>query len=674
MEQELTAGAVVGSYRVEAPLGRGGMGAVYLAEHVHLKRRVALKVLPPGLADDPDFRERFIRESQLAASIDHPNVMPVYDADDEDGVLYIAMRYVDGNDLKQILYRDKELGPERTLDVISQVASGLDAAHARGLVHRDVKPANVMIEAETGRVFVTDFGIAKLASMTGITRTGSFLGTIEYASPEQFEGKALDRRSDVYSLGCMLFHCLTGRPPYVRDSDVAVMHAHMIDPSPRLADVSPGLPSAVDAVVAKAMAKQPDDRYPTAGDAAIGLRDALGQAGETLPIAGPGATSTTAARPMEHAVAAAPTEAQPSPRVRRIRRRWLYAAVLALVLAGAGIAAALVATGGGGSGTAGVDDAGRLQPGKPLELDVHPTGEQTVARFSGKAGQRVMVRWTENTVDTWTNVAVVSANGNEVARTGFSGEKGALDPQTLPSGGSYQLQLEQDGTKKGSVTLALSIVPPDARGRLRPGVPLPLTITKPGQKAVASFTGKAGQRVVFSWGRNTLVGWTDTTVLSSAGVQVSASGFSGDRGISDPLTLPATDSYELQLDPVEISTGSVILTLTLVPPDAQVRLKPGGPVKVTITAIGQKALARFSGKAGQSALLNFEGNALPGWTTVTLLSSKGTTVGVSGFSGERGATDAIPLPASGLYELQLDPDGASTGSVTLTLEFNPAVG
>ena len=312
---------MVGSYRIEAPLGRGGMGAVYLAEHVHLKRRVALKVLPPGLADDPDFRERFIRESQLAASIDHPNVMPVYDADDEDGVLYIAMRYVDGSDLKHVLSRDGELGPERTMDIISQVASGLDAAHARGLVHRDVKPANVMIEAETGRVFVTDFGIAKLASMTGITRTGSFLGTIEYASPEQFEGKVLDRRSDVYSLGCMLFHCLAGHPPYVRDTDVAVMHAHMMDPPPRLADVAPGLPSAVDAVVTKAMAKRRDDRYPTAGDVAGALRNALGPAGETVPAAGLSAASTGAARPTDHAAATAPpTVARPSRSGRGKRR------------------------------------------------------------------------------------------------------------------------------------------------------------------------------------------------------------------------------------------------------------------------------------------------------------------------------------------------------------------
>ena len=285
-----------------------------------------------------------------------------------------------------------------------------------------------------------------------------------------------------------------------------------------------------------------------------------------------------------------------------------------------------------------------------------------------------MVKWTANTVGTWTNVSLVSADGNDVAETGFSGEQGVLDPQTLPTGGSYQLQLEQDGTKKGSVTLALSIVPPDARGHLRPGVPLALTIARPGQKAVASFTGKAGQRVVITWGKNTLVGYTETTLLSSADSQVTDLGFSGDRGTSDPVTLPTTDSYQLLLDPTGISTGSVVVTLRVVPPDARVRLKPGEPVKVTITGIGQTALARFSARARQHAVLNFSGNTLNGWTTVTLLSPRGKTLGNSGFSGESGATDAVRLPASGLYELQLDPDSASVGSVALTLELTPAVG
>ena len=269
MSEATRIGAVLAGYRVESLLGRGGMSVVYLAEHVSLGRKVALKVLASPLAHDPSFRERFMRESQRAAGLDHPNVIPIYDAGevdggDADGLLYIAMRYVDGPDLRSLLRREGHLGVGRTLFMLEQVASALDAAHDNDLIHRDVKPSNILIAEPSEHVYLTDFGVAKQTSAPDLTRTGIFVGTIEYAAPEQIEGLTLDRRTDVYALGCVLYECLAGRPPFERDAEVAVMHAHLTSPPPRLTEVRPDLPKELDRVVSRAMAKSRDERFATA--------------------------------------------------------------------------------------------------------------------------------------------------------------------------------------------------------------------------------------------------------------------------------------------------------------------------------------------------------------------------------------------------------------------------
>jgi predicted Ser/Thr protein kinase len=264
-------GETFGPYRVESILGRGGMGTVYLATHARLERRVALKVIVPGLADDDAFRERFLRESRLVASLDHPHVVPVYDADDVDGVLFIAMRYVPGPSLRALLLSEETLPLDETARIAEQVGGALDAAHAAGLVHRDVKPANILL-AEPGRhAYLCDFGLARLTAAEGATRTGSFLGTADYAAPEQIEGRPVDGRADVYALGGVLFHCLAGRPPFARDSEFATLRAHLEDEPP-----AAGLSPALDGVLRKALEKRPDDRYATAGE----LAAALGEAGE----------------------------------------------------------------------------------------------------------------------------------------------------------------------------------------------------------------------------------------------------------------------------------------------------------------------------------------------------------------------------------------------------------
>src|SRR6266536_1011970 len=258
-------GETFGGYAIESVLGLGGMETVYLATHKRLARRVALKVITPELALDEDFRARFLRESQLAASLDHPNVIPIYDADEIDGVLYLAMRYVSGPSLLELIRERGSLSPAETLRLAEQIGGALDAAHRAGLVHRDVKPANVLIAEPDDHAYLCDFGLAKRTSSTAMTRVGSFLGTVDYSAPEQIEGRPLDGRADVYSLGCVLFHCLTGQAPYTRETEFAVLNAHLHDPPPVASGVRGDLPRSLDGVLATAMAKEPGDRYSSGG-------------------------------------------------------------------------------------------------------------------------------------------------------------------------------------------------------------------------------------------------------------------------------------------------------------------------------------------------------------------------------------------------------------------------
>ena len=303
----------VAGYRIERELGHGGMGRVYEAEHVQLQRKLALKVLAPHLTQDQVFRERFVHESQLLAAIDHPNIIPIYDAGEADGLLYIAMRYVDGDDLKALLEREGALDPERAVGIVEQVADALDSAHSRGLVHRDVKPANVLVEAEGQRVFLTDFGLAKRLQGQGLSGAGLFLGTVDYAAPEQIEGRPVGPPVDVYGLGCLLYEALTASPPFAKETDVAVVHAHLLDPPPAVTAVRPELPAGLDDVVARALAKSADDRYATCGDLAADARAALGgRRAPTIAPAKPGAGAPAAWEPSsEPTPSTLPTHATP---------------------------------------------------------------------------------------------------------------------------------------------------------------------------------------------------------------------------------------------------------------------------------------------------------------------------------------------------------------------------
>ena len=263
-------------YRIEELIGRGGMGVVYRAYDLRLKRPVALKLVAPALARDARFRERFARESELAMSLEHPNVVPVYDAGDADGRLYLAMRLVDGIDLGSLLRSEGRLEPARAVAICRQVAAALDAAHTRGLVHRDVKPSNVLLDP-TEHVYLADFGLTRrLDEEAADVGDGHSLGTPAYLAPEQLEGGPIDGRADVYSLGCLLYECLTGERVFERASRLAVVWAHLEEEPPEASRQNNDLPQAIDGVIARAMAKAPEDRYPTCGALAAAADDALG--------------------------------------------------------------------------------------------------------------------------------------------------------------------------------------------------------------------------------------------------------------------------------------------------------------------------------------------------------------------------------------------------------------
>lgn len=273
-------GSRIADYVLEGRIGAGGMAVVFRARDEVLGRLVAVKVLVPPLADDPDFRVRFLRESRAIAAVDELHILPVYAAGESAGVLYIATRFVAGGDLARLLRRSGgTLSFERTAALITQVAAALDAAHAVGLVHRDVKPGNVLIDTVPGRpehCFLSDFGLTKAdSSMTGLTAAGSFVGTADYCAPEQINGWKVTGRGDQYALGCVAFQLLTGTVPFPRTNILATLYAHVNEPSPAASAILAGLPPDVDAVLARSLAKRPEARYASCGEFAAALRAAL---------------------------------------------------------------------------------------------------------------------------------------------------------------------------------------------------------------------------------------------------------------------------------------------------------------------------------------------------------------------------------------------------------------
>jgi serine/threonine-protein kinase len=370
---DLSPGEQFAGCRIEAVAGRGGMGVVYRATELRLGRPVALKLLAGERAADPDFRERFQRESRMAAAIDHPNVIPVYGAGEEDGRLYLVMRYVAGTDLHALLRRERSLAPERAADIVAQIAAALDAAHAAGLVHRDVKPGNVLLAGD--HAYLSDFGLTRqVGADSELTGTGQWVGTADYCSPEQVRGERTDARSDVYALGCVLFTALTGQTPLGRGTVPATVSAHLHDDPPRSSAF--GAPRHFDRVIWRALAKDPDDRYPSAGD--LGRAALAAARGEPVTE-----SERSVARGHAAPAAAAPTgdggpfEPQPEAAVRHGRRRTrpaVRAVAAVAALAAVGLLLGLI-----------LDGPGSAQPSGPLSRnEVRAAAEAFAAAYAAE--------------------------------------------------------------------------------------------------------------------------------------------------------------------------------------------------------------------------------------------------------------------------------------------------
>ncbi|HKB50139.1 MAG TPA: serine/threonine-protein kinase [Solirubrobacterales bacterium] len=352
---DLSAGDEFAGYRIERSLGRGGMGVLYLAIEPGLERRVALKLIAPEAAADEVFARRFAEESKIAASIEHPNVVPIYAAGEEGGIPFIAMRYVSGSDLGRRLIREGRLEPAVAVRLIAQVGNGLDAIHAAGLVHRDVKPANVLLGGED-HAYITDFGVARnVSTESGLTQTGRFVGTLDYVAPEQISGGAVDARADIYALGCLLFKLLTGEVPFPRAGEAARLYAHLNDPPPAPSLHATEVSMALDDVVIRAMSKEPGDRYPSAGDLGRAAGAALSESKPDLPerTVATGAAATREAETIEETV---PTrrldpEAKEGDGGKGRRRALMLGGGVAVVAAI--VIAALALGGGGGDGGSG---------------------------------------------------------------------------------------------------------------------------------------------------------------------------------------------------------------------------------------------------------------------------------------------------------------------------------
>ncbi|MFD8528774.1 serine/threonine-protein kinase [Streptosporangium canum] len=471
MNERALIGQEVAGYRVEDIIGKGGMAVVYLAVDSRLNRRVALKILNPLLGEDDRFRQRFVLESRTVASIDHPNIIPIYEADSaEDGTLYIAMRYVDGPDLRRLFYDRGPMPISQVNRIFAQVAAALDTAHAHDLIHRDVKPANILIAGHTegDHAYLTDFGITKhRTSISGLTQTNQFIGTPRYMSPEQINKEHIDGRCDQYGLACVVYEALAGRLPFQRDNEIALLWAHLAESPTPLSTLRPELPMEVDGVMARALAKSPEQRYDTCTQFVAELRDAI--SGQSYQL-------SQGARPVKESKAP-----------RSGGRGILIGAGVAIVaiIALLGVLATFLR---GGDTWVPYEGSAAVPIGFEHPDDWTPRSHADVFMVaSPKAGAFDALFATPVTAD-WAAVNEIIKDAPEEATGIYAQTLDTLDPR----GGAQQLQETLQSSLPGTVNVYSEVVQVLVGGK--PAVRLEGSITDPQRGGKLEFTGWAVER------------------------------------------------------------------------------------------------------------------------------------------------------------------------------------
>jgi serine/threonine protein kinase len=451
---DLEPGALFGRYRIEAHVASGGMGVVYRAKDTELQRRVALKLIAPEWAQDEGLRERFKHESRLVAALDHPNVIPVHDAGERDGVLYIAMRFVEGTDLRGLIDDRGALDPHLVGRITSRVASALDAAHAAGLVHRDVKPANVLLAGGPGEEhpYLTDFGLAKrLDGDSGLTHSGQWLGTVDYVAPEQLTGQPVDHRTDVYSLAVLTFEALTGEVPFRGESGPAKMTAKLHEELPSLRERAPWLAPGLDDVIQRGMATAPEARYQSAGELGRALLSAVGP----TPLPGPQPTIVPAtaappppppSAPSAPSAPAAPAAPAPSPAQRTWKPRVVLIVAAAIIAATVGVLAIAGVFSGGEDparqGSTPSSPTSPTAPGVPSSSDAEAVVKRFGAAYRAEDLDAVMATLTDDVrfVFESTRTGTVTKDGSARLRAEFATVWAATDGYRLELTGRDEAQ------------------------------------------------------------------------------------------------------------------------------------------------------------------------------------------------------------------------------------------
>jgi len=545
-------GSELAGYVIEEFVGRGGMGEVFRAHDRRLDRDVALKVLAPHLADSERFRERFLRESMLAARLDHPNVIPIFEAGESDGNLFIAMRLVDGTDLRAVLREEPTLRPERALALLAPVAAALDAAHAAGLVHRDVKPANILI-ARTPQadppehVYLSDFGLTTLAAEA--TGSGLFTGTADYAAPELVTGRGVDHRVDVYALGCVLFECLTGSPPYSGDSVMALLWGHVNDPVPDASERNASLPGAVDSVLRKALAKDPGARYSSCRALVADLREALG-----LDAGG-----------------------------ERLRRRLFAAGALAVLLAAGATAAGLVLGGGGGSSPTSAGggalvrvDASSGHAGPPVGVGADPVAVAATPTTIWVASRGDGALWRYNGSGISTRIPSVGVPG-DLALAGATLYVAAEGPTAFS--GNVAAYDARSGQRLGGTELLACSLAAGLEGVWVAGCPNVQQLTETAPLRILHTVPIAFQSPLHVANAR-----QELSDMTSGGGFVYVLGDAADKRLwrIDPRAARIAQVYKLDFVPVHVAVGLGGIWVTDQVGDAVVRLDPAGRVAARI--------------------------------------------------------------------------------------------